>query len=80
MEEERAGGEHREAQATQPLLWIIDSTPVVLGLFALRLGRSQAEVEVLQRDQAERRLDTEIDRFFTLSLDLFCVVTFDLSM
>jgi PAS domain S-box-containing protein len=65
------------AQATQPLLWIIDSTPVVLGLFALRLGRSQAEVEVLQRDQAERRLDTEIDRFFTLYPDALAIMSME---
>lgn len=65
------------AQATQPLLWIIDSSPVLLGLFALRLGRSQGEVETLQRDQANRRLGAEIDRFFTLFPDALAILAMD---
>ena len=62
------------AQADQPLLWVIDFAPVVLGLFAARLGRSQREVEELQRATHERRLGTEIDRFFTLSPDALAIV------
>ena len=65
------------AQATQPLLWIIDSSPLLLGLFAQRLGRSQAEVETLQRDQANRRLGAEIDRFFTLYPDALAILAMD---
>jgi PAS domain S-box-containing protein len=56
-----------EAQATQPLLWIIDGAPIVFGLFAARLGRTQLEIEELQRSTHEARLGAEIDRFFTLS-------------
>ena len=62
------------AQASEPLLWIIDSTPLVLGLFAARLGESQAEVESLQRDHMERRLDTEVDRFFALTPDALAIL------
>jgi PAS domain S-box-containing protein len=63
------------AQATQPLLWLIDPSPLVLGLFALRVGRSQAEVESLQKEQADRRLGVEIDRFFTLYPDALAILS-----
>ncbi len=36
-----------DAQAAQPLLWVIDFAPLVLGLFAMRLGQSQRDVEEL---------------------------------
>src|SRR5688572_22780744 len=62
------------AQANQPLLWIMDFTPLVLGLFAARLGTSQAEVETLQRDHMERRLGAEIDRFFTLCPEALAIL------
>jgi PAS domain S-box-containing protein len=62
------------AQASEPLLWIIDSTPLVLGLFAARLGESQAAVEALQHDRMERRLDTEVDRFFALTPDALAIL------
>ncbi|MGE0158088.1 MAG: response regulator [Gemmatimonadales bacterium] len=65
------------AQATQPLLWIIDSTPLVLGLFAARLGRTQAEVESLQRAHLDHRLGVEIDRFFTLYPDALAILSLD---
>src|SRR5690606_10691136 len=65
------------AQASQPLLWIIDFSPLVLGLFALRLGRSQAEVETLQRDRAEQRLDAEIDRFFAICPDALAIMSIE---
>ncbi|MGD8602577.1 MAG: ATP-binding protein, partial [Gemmatimonadota bacterium] len=55
------------AQATQPLLWIIDAAPFVLGLFGLRIGQTQLEVQALQERAQERRLASEIERFFTLS-------------
>jgi PAS domain S-box-containing protein len=55
------------AQASQPLLWLVDAAPIVLGLFAGRLGRTQMELDALQRAALERRLESEIDRFFTLS-------------
>jgi PAS domain S-box-containing protein len=63
------------AQATQPLLWLIDFSPVVVGLFALRVGLSQAEIESLQKEQADRRLDVEIDRFFTLYPDALAILS-----
>ena len=56
-----------EAQVTNPLLWIIDSAPVVLGLFAARMGQTQEELEALQKSVMEQRLGVEIDRFFTMS-------------
>jgi len=62
-----SAGAFLEAQATQPLLWIIDAAPLVLGLFAARLGRTQMEMGELERSAHERRLASEIDRFFTLS-------------
>ncbi len=56
-----------QAQATDPLLWIIDAAPLVLGLFGARLGQTQVELEELQRRAHEARLASEIERFFTLS-------------
>ena len=64
-------------QADQPLLWIIDFAPLVLGLFAARLGQSQRELEELQRVYLERRLGAEIDRFFTLSPDGLAILDAD---
>jgi len=54
-------------QASQPLLWIVDAAPIVLGLFAGRLGRTQMDLDALREAQHRRRLESEIDRFFTLS-------------
>jgi len=62
-----------DAQATQPLLWIIDFAPLVLGLFAARLGLTQREIEALQRADLERLLGAQIDRFFTLSPDALAI-------
>ena len=56
-----------QAQASEPLLWIIDAAPVVLGLFGARLGQTQLELDALQRGEHEQRLASEIERFFTLS-------------
>ncbi|MEQ1855235.1 MAG: response regulator [Longimicrobiales bacterium] len=67
-------GAFLEAQARQPLLWIIDFAPLVLGLFAARLGQTQHEVEELQRGDLERRLGAQIDRFFTLSPDALAIM------
>ena len=65
------------AQAGQPLLWIVDFAPLVLGLFAAKLGQTQQELEELQRDAEERRAGVEIDRFFTLSPDGLAIVSCD---
>jgi len=65
------------AQAGSPLLWIIDGAPVVLGLFAARLGQTQKEIEELQRSAHERRLGAEIDRFFTLSPFAMAIIELD---
>jgi len=70
-------GAFLRAQATQPLLWIIDFAPVVLALFAARLWESQEEVERLQRQALEQRLGVEIDRFFTLSPNGLAIVGWD---
>jgi PAS domain S-box-containing protein len=66
-----------ESQATQPLLWIIDFAPVVLGLFAGMLGQSQTELEELQRGEHERRLGAEIDRFFSMSPNALAIIGTD---
>jgi two-component system, sensor histidine kinase and response regulator len=66
-----------EAQATQPLHWIIDSAPVVLALFTALIGRRQEVVERLQRAATERAVSTEIDRFFSLSVDMLALAGFD---
>ncbi|HSH76063.1 MAG TPA: histidine kinase dimerization/phospho-acceptor domain-containing protein, partial [Longimicrobiales bacterium] len=63
-----------ESQGTQPLLWIIDFTPIVIGIFAAMVGQRQTEVEQLQRREHERRLGAEIDRFFTLSPNALAIV------
>lgn len=63
-----------EAQRTQPLLWVIDFAPLVLGLFAWRLGQTQRELEQLQQVDLQRRLGAEIDRFFTLSPDALAIM------
>jgi len=60
-------GAFLEAQAGDPLLWIIDCAPLVLGLVAARMGQTQQELEALQKTALEQRLGAEIDRFFTLS-------------
>ncbi len=66
-----------EAQRTEPLLWIIDSAPLVLGLVAAAIGRRQAEVEALQRAMREQAVSAEVDRFFDLALDLLGILGFD---
>ena len=53
------------AQASQPLLWIIDAAPIVLGLFGARLGQTHLELDALRRREHEQRLESEIERFFT---------------
>jgi two-component system, sensor histidine kinase and response regulator len=70
-------GAFLHAQATQPLLWIIDFAPVVLGLFAARLGETHGELGALQREALERRLSAEIDRFFTLSPNGLAILGWD---
>jgi two-component system sensor histidine kinase/response regulator len=65
------------AQATEPLLWLIDFSPLVVGLVAQRIGRSQAEIESLQKEQADRRLGAEIDRFFTLYPDALAILSME---
>ena len=65
------------AQASEPLLWMIDFAPLVLGLFAAKLGQTQEELEELQREAQERRAGVEIDRFFTLSPDGLTIVGWD---
>ncbi len=61
------------AQAGQPLLWIIDSAPVVLAALAALVGRRQTEVRTLQ----EVRHAADLDRFFQLSLDPLCIIGTD---
>ena len=62
------------AQRAQPLLWVIDFAPLVLGLFAARLGETQRDLEQLQLADLERRLGAQIDRFFTLSPDALAIM------
>ncbi len=62
-----------EAQRGEPLLWIIDTAPVVLGTLAALLGRHQSMIRGLQ----EERRAADMDRFFHLSLDPLCIVGMD---
>jgi len=61
------------AQAGQPLLWIIDTAPLVLATLAALVGRRQHEVGKLQ----EVRHAADLDRFFQLSLDPLCILGTD---
>jgi len=70
-------GAFLRAQAAEPLLWIIDSAPLVLGLFAALLGQTHEELAALQQEAHDRRLGIEIDRFFTLSADGFAIVSWE---
>ncbi|MBM4183182.1 MAG: PAS domain S-box protein [Gemmatimonadetes bacterium] len=70
-------GAFLEAQRAQPLLWVIDAAPLVLGLFALRLGQTQHELQELQRADLDRRLDAQIERFFALSPDALAIFDLD---
>jgi methyl-accepting chemotaxis protein len=49
------------AQARSPLLWIIDTTPVVMGFFALLLGRRQDAIASLEASRVEGFLGTAED-------------------
>jgi two-component system sensor histidine kinase/response regulator len=62
-----------EAQRSEPLLWLIDTSPVVLGTLAALLGRHQAVIRKLHED----RRAADVDRFFQLSLDPLCIVGLD---
>jgi PAS domain S-box-containing protein len=62
-----------QVQAATPLLWIIDTAPVVLALSSGLIGRRQAEIRRLQ----ESRREAEVDRFFQLSLDPLCIAGTD---
>jgi len=65
------------AQAGNPVLWIVDAAPLVLGIFGARIGLAQVENEELQRRALERRLESEIDRFFTLSPFAMAIIQLD---
>jgi GAF domain-containing protein len=47
-------------QRTEPLLWIIDTAPLVLGLFAAIAGRRQQTLEQLNRELSEREAQMKI--------------------
>ena len=66
-----------EAQAGQPLLWIIDTAPIVLGFFGQAIGAREQEIDALQVEATNQRVSAEIDRFFTVSLDPMSIVRFD---
>jgi PAS domain S-box-containing protein len=59
-----------QAQSGEPLLWIIDTAPLVLAAFSGLLGRRQGEIARLQAG----RVEAEVERFFQLSLDPLCLV------
>jgi two-component system, sensor histidine kinase and response regulator len=66
-------GSALSVQAGEPLLWIIDTAPLVLGACGALIGRRQGEIHRLQQG----RLEAEVDRFFQLSLDPLCIAGTD---
>ena len=65
-----------ETIATQPLLWLIATVPLVLGLFPWLIG---PRPEASQQDHAanEGTVGGEIDRLFDVPGDLLALVGFD---
>jgi PAS domain S-box-containing protein len=61
------------AQASEPLLWVVDFAPLVVGLFGARLGAARAKDQALQAS----RLNAEIDRFFTLAPQALAILNAD---
>jgi hypothetical protein len=57
-----------ETQAGQPLHWVIDSAPFVLGLFAALIGRRQEMVVALQNSATAQAVSEETDRFFRVAV------------
>jgi two-component system sensor histidine kinase/response regulator len=55
------------AQASEPLLWVIDAMPFLLGLVAAGVGASRAKHDAQLREQHERRVGEEMDRFFAVT-------------
>jgi len=66
-----------ETQSGQPLHWIIDSAPLVLGLFAALIGRRQEEIVALENAATAQAVSEEIDRFFRVSVEMLAITGFD---
>ncbi len=66
-----------QVQAQQPLLWIIDTTPIVVGLVGGMIDARQRQVDALLQEAADRRLTEEIDRFLNISVDPVAIIDFD---
>jgi PAS domain S-box-containing protein len=69
----RAGTGFFAVQAAEPLLWVVDLAPLVVGLFGVWLGRTQAKLD----ERHARRLNEEIDRFFTLTPQALAILDAD---
>ncbi|HYQ81912.1 MAG TPA: hypothetical protein VEP68_10430, partial [Anaeromyxobacteraceae bacterium] len=50
-----------EAQATSPLLWLIDTVPAVMGFLALVVGRRQETISSLESFRVTGTLQTAGD-------------------
>ncbi len=57
----RFGGDLLAAQRGSPLLWIIDTTPIVIGFLAVLVGRHQDQVLLLEQSRAHSSLQTAAD-------------------
>jgi len=66
-----------EVQASQPLLWVIDAAPFVLGFLGRLLDRRQGHIDELTASVAESRVSEERDRFLGLALDPLCILELD---
>lgn len=53
-----------------PVLYIVDLSPIVFGLTGLILGKRQQKLEILSRNAK-----TDLSRFFKLSPDMLCVAS-----
>lgn len=62
------------AQASQPLLWIIDTAPLVLAAFGWALAGAMRESDRLRSAAATARLEQELDRFLRLSKDPLAIL------
>lgn len=65
-------GKFWEIQANEPLLWVIDTAPLFLGLFAWMAGVRQEKLEMVNRATTN-----DLEHLFRISQDILCVCSMD---